>query len=188
MHDGILTLGILHGDIKGLARLSGEDFLAVHLGYIQAEYEVRLNALKVLAVTGGIFKAQVFQLRNKFLVLNGDIRVNLEHIGMVLLCQLAGTGNQLLHGSPVMGITNRTTATIHQCPGHMGQIADEHCQRTADFALFIPHNDRFPLPVVLQVCPLLGLCKMAEGMAHIKRLIFSQCFVIYKFKHVYPPA
>ena len=187
MHDGILALRVVDSDVECLARLSGINLLGVHLGDVQTEHEIRLNALKVLAVAGGIFKAQMLQLLDKFLILNRNVRINLEHVRMILLRQYASALDELFHGCAVMRIANRTAAAVHQCPRHMRQVADEHGERAADCAVLVANDDCFPLPVILQVRPLLGLREMAKRVAHIKGFVFSQRIIIYKFKHFHPP-
>ena len=177
------ALFLRHADVVAPLLVEARHDLLLGLAlHVEAEDVPGLDGLEVLAALL-VFKAEALEHVGEGGVGRGDVGVNFDNVGMILLGQRLGAGQQLGEGLPVVEIAHGAAAAVHQRAPHKGHLADHHRQGTLDFPVSSPDGDGLPDPHGLLLAPEVALGEIPLGMGLDKGFIFPQGLLGNQFVH-----
>lgn len=150
--------------------------------HVQPEHIPRLNRFKALAALLAPEAQRVHEI-GKRRVGGGNIRVDLDDVGLVVLCQRTGGVNQLTQRLMVVRIADRPAAAVEHRIGQLRHTADQHRHGALDLPIVAAAYDRPPDPHRLLLRPGIALRKMPLWVALIKIFKFLQGGFIDEFGH-----
>lgn len=176
---------LFHGEADVIAPLlveRGHELVLRAAVEPEAEDEFWLDRLEILAAVARA-EAEVLKHAAEILVFHGDVRVDLDDIGLIFLRQLAGGGDKLAERLAVVKIADGATAGIEHRFVDIGHGADQEGDAAPDPAVRAARDDGAPLPRGLLLGPEGALRKMSLRVALYKCLVFREGGFLNQFGH-----